>query len=319
MVIDPAAIKYDVAFSFTAADESIAQEISDGLAGQCRTFVYSEHQKELAGTDGQERFSRIFAQQSHLVVILYRSTWGTTKWTRIEQDAIKARYWDHGWDFTTFIAMEDKIDPPPWLPKQRLYYGLKRFGVRGAVPVIIARLQEQGITVGEESLEQRLARLQRQRDFGNKRIRFISSEIGVQAAKHAVRRLWDDLRQRVEGMDKRLEFSINPRVHLNETIVIGPPNLGMWVRWMPEYANTLEGSVLKVSIWRGYPPANGTFHHQDPTQLDSREYRFDLVAPDRECWTTSGRETSEINPQDLADQLLKWLADEVSRRIGSRH
>jgi hypothetical protein len=44
--------KYDIAFSFLSQDETAAQQINDALQDRYQTFLYSERQKELAGTDG---------------------------------------------------------------------------------------------------------------------------------------------------------------------------------------------------------------------------------------------------------------------------
>jgi hypothetical protein len=37
-----------------------------------------------------DQFSKVFGEESRVVAILYREQWGQTKWTRIEETAIKA-------------------------------------------------------------------------------------------------------------------------------------------------------------------------------------------------------------------------------------
>ena len=54
--------KYDVAFSFLSRDEELAININDHLEGRVKTFLYSEQQKEVGGTDGYESFGRVFGQ-----------------------------------------------------------------------------------------------------------------------------------------------------------------------------------------------------------------------------------------------------------------
>ncbi|MCX6911329.1 MAG: hypothetical protein NTY01_25250 [Verrucomicrobia bacterium] len=63
--------KYDVAFSFLQEDEALAQQLSDLLKGRVTTFIYTERQKELAGTDGEQTFNRVFGQEARIVVILH--------------------------------------------------------------------------------------------------------------------------------------------------------------------------------------------------------------------------------------------------------
>src|SRR5262245_20863014 len=62
--------EYDVAFSFNAMDEAIATQLNDRLSGRLKTFIYSERQREIAGTDGQESFSQIYGKTARLVVVL---------------------------------------------------------------------------------------------------------------------------------------------------------------------------------------------------------------------------------------------------------
>jgi hypothetical protein len=42
--------KYEVAFSFLAQDEALATGLNDLLQDRLATFLYSERQKEIAGT-----------------------------------------------------------------------------------------------------------------------------------------------------------------------------------------------------------------------------------------------------------------------------
>lgn len=96
--------EYDVAFSFHAQDESIATQLNDLVADRMKTFLYSERQRDIAGTDGLEKFSEVYGKSARLVVVLYRPEWGETPWTRVEQEAIRQRAFNSGWDFTTFIG-----------------------------------------------------------------------------------------------------------------------------------------------------------------------------------------------------------------------
>jgi hypothetical protein len=63
--------KYDVAFSFLAQDEELAIQINDLLQDSVQIFLYSKKQGEIAGTDGEKSFNKVFGEQSRLVVVLY--------------------------------------------------------------------------------------------------------------------------------------------------------------------------------------------------------------------------------------------------------
>jgi hypothetical protein len=174
--------KYDVAFSFLAQDEELAIQLNDLLQDSVQTFLYSKKQGEIAGTDGEKSFNRVFGEQSRLVVVLYRGGWGETPWTRIEETSIRNRAYEQGYDFVIFIPLDDPPTIPKWLPKTQLWIGLKRWGVTGAASVIEDRIQKLGGEPHQETVEARAARLERSLKFAEKRKRFLGSEIGVSVA-----------------------------------------------------------------------------------------------------------------------------------------
>ncbi len=91
--------EYDVAFSFLQQDEQLAAEMADRIRDRVKVFIYSEQQKQLIANDGIDAFSRVFRREARIVVVLYRESWGNTKWTRIEETAIKSRQFDEGFKF----------------------------------------------------------------------------------------------------------------------------------------------------------------------------------------------------------------------------
>lgn len=58
--------RYDVAISFLAEDERVAMSLATALKKHWTVFIYTERQKELAGTDGVEAFSRVFKEDCWL-------------------------------------------------------------------------------------------------------------------------------------------------------------------------------------------------------------------------------------------------------------
>jgi hypothetical protein len=144
--------EYDVAFSFLGQDEAIAVQLNDLLVGRLRTFIYSEQQLKLAGTDGEESFASVFGKQAHSVVVLYRQAWGTTPWTRIEETAIRNRAHDEGFDFALFVPLDIPETKPIWLPKNRLRVGYNRWGIEHAAAVIERRVGELGGSIRTETI-----------------------------------------------------------------------------------------------------------------------------------------------------------------------
>jgi hypothetical protein len=152
----------DVAFSFLQEDEDLANRLNNLLQDRVKTFIYSRKQEVIAGTNGEKTFNQVFGENSRIVVVLYREGWGKTAWTRIEETAIRNRAFEEGYDFVIFIPITKESVLPKWLPKNKIWVGLDRWGEEGAASVIEARVQEFGGTPKEATAIDRANRLERE-------------------------------------------------------------------------------------------------------------------------------------------------------------
>src|SRR6267154_411121 len=200
--------KYDVAFSFLQQDEPLAMELNDRLQDRVKTFIYSEQQKEIAGKDGEEGFNKVFGEEARIVVVLYRAGWGESRWTRIEQTAIRNRGHEHGYRFAKFIPLDEPPTVPKWLPATQIWIGLKRHGLDGAAAVIEARVQDVGGTIHEETIEERAKRLERNIQFRDRREKF-QWDRGVQAARIEVEKLKQPLESKAATVKKSSSIDLN--------------------------------------------------------------------------------------------------------------
>ena len=112
--------EYDVAFSFLQRDEPLAMQLNDRLQDRVKTFIYTEQQKVVAGTDGEEVFHRVFGKEARIAAVLYRQGWGQSRWTRIEETAIRNRGHEHGYTFALFIPLDEPPKVPEWLPARQV-------------------------------------------------------------------------------------------------------------------------------------------------------------------------------------------------------
>src|SRR4051812_15063041 len=96
----------DIAFSFLAVDELLAQRLARRLDRHVRVFVYSDQQKEIAGKDGVEVFTEIYGESAQFVVVLFRAGYGQTRWTRIEETAIKSRVLEIGAQTVLLLSLD---------------------------------------------------------------------------------------------------------------------------------------------------------------------------------------------------------------------
>ena len=301
--------EYDVAFSFNAIDEGIATQLNDLLSPRLKTFVYSERQREIAGTDGQESFSAVYGKTARLVVVLFRPEWGETPWTRIERNAIKNRSLDDGWDFTTFVPTVEKPQMPPWLPKTRLYVGLQRWGIEGAAAAIEARATERGSNPREETVAERADRLRRSQDLKAKQQQFQSSETGVQSALQA----YEEFSLGIEEHAKSIAAAgvkIDAIRSQEFRIVTGLYPCSMICGFRPYFSNSLENAYLLVDVFKGFPPLPGSYGSiNKPRKLKSLRYSYQLVRPDYHAWVGVDEKGREFTPQQLADHVLRGYMD----------
>ncbi|UYO52365.1 hypothetical protein [Rhodopseudomonas palustris] len=301
--------EYDVAFSFNALDESIATQLNDLLSPRVKTFIYSERQREIAGTDGQEKFSEVYGQTARLVVVLFRPEWGETPWTRVERDAIKNRSLNDGWDFTVFVPTVERPQMPPWLPKTKLYVGLHRWGIEATAAVIEARVSELGGNPHEETVVERADRFARAVKFNEQQERFQSSHEGVQAALQA----YDDFSTAMERQVEAIAsagIKINVKRSQHFRILTGLSPCNTVCSFLPFYANVIKDIHLSVDVYKGFPELPGFIPPwEKPKKLKSLRYHYNLVRPDYHAWVGIDEKGREFAPQQLADHVLRTYMD----------
>jgi len=309
--MDQDSYKYDVAFSFLAEDEALAIELNDLLQDRLSTFLYSKKQEEISGSDGEETFNAVFGEQARLVVVLYRDGWGETPWKRIEQTAIRNRAFDEGYDFVTFVPLDEPATVPKWLPKTQIWVGLNRWGTSGTASVIEARVQELGGLPHEETVENRAKRLERSLKFQEKRKQFIYSYKGVDLliAEFAV--LGDEIERLLEVIKKSatsIDYSIK---RANRKIVLSGAHAGLSVSYQCQFSNSLKNSKLEVELWEGHPPFPGVTHWDQSRRRDRLTFEFDLLKPDTPGWKTTYPAEREFDSKALAEYILKFYMDDA--------
>lgn len=300
--------KYEVAFSFIKEDEPLATAINDLIQEHVATFLYSKHQEEIAGTDGEKTFNTVFGEESRTVVVLYRDTWGTTPWTRIEETAIRNRAFSEGYDFVIFVPTQKGVTLPKWLPKTQLWVGLERWGVAGAASVIEARIQQAGGDTREESVDDRAARLKRHMDADTARKKFLDSIEGVDSALKEVAALVDIIERRAQEIEKNTGFSVKYK-RVDRGIDLCASYGCLSVDWSYSYRNTLDGSYLSIVLWNGTPVRPGRMFIDDkPSRLRQERFSFDREYTGSTGWRhPEGKDF--LTTDKVADYCLKILMD----------
>jgi len=309
-----AAYEYEVAFSFLADDEPLAMSIADRLRDRMRVFLFSERQRELAGKDGLEEFSAVFGQKARVVSVLYRQGWGTTRWTRVEESAIKDRAFDRGWDFLIVVSL-DGSRAPVWLPRTKLWLGFDRYGVGGAASVIDARVQEAGGQVHEENAIERAERLARIEKNRAEREAYLASPAGVQGAQAEVAKVFEHLQTQVDALGKLdTPFKIRLINTHHDTFFISSTQVSLSFGWSCQYSNTLRGSGLCVAEYSA--PYSPPELRRDPEISGRVTFRFALDSTGRRVWLPEGDPDHTFTSQGLVDHYLKRLLDRTTETQG---
>jgi hypothetical protein len=309
--------RYDVAFSFLSAHEALALRISDGLTDRLTTFVYSLEQPEVIGrnTDGVEAFTNIFRYESRVCVVLHSEGWGKSGYTHIEEAAIKDRALgkDGGWDFLIVVCVDD-AKPPKWIPEAKIWYGYAKYGLEGLLATIDNRVTELGGRPKQDSLLERAARSERERDFEKRKRDFASSPAGFKSAQAEVARLSNLLDARVQQLTDvspslGLQFDENENAR---SVAATSPKASFVLYWQPQFGDTLEAAALLVVEWGGrfsYTPGWGG----GPPRLDKFSVVPTIDYANRVAWQVPTL-TEPLSSEALLDHLFDRLLDRLSPR-----
>lgn len=304
--------KYDVASSFLALDEELAIEINNLFKDRITTFIYSRKQEEIAGTDGEETFNRVFSSEARIVFVLYREGWGKTPWTRIEESAIRNRAYGEGYDFALFAPLDKPPSVPKWLPKNRIWIGLERWGIEGAANIIETRVREAGGEPKEKTVEQLASRLSREITDEKTRQKFLHSEKGVKSAGNEIDKLFSEFEKTVSNISKNgktvsLSFNRGP-----QQCAIYADGFSISLTWYLLYTNILESSALHLYLWKGPAQLLGdhSFSFEKPEKIREIEFAFDLDKAGKHVWRVRGN-TKHYSTEDLCKFCVTLLFDEI--------
>jgi hypothetical protein len=305
--------EYEVAFSFLQQDESLAYEINDLIQDRFKTFIYSEHQKELAGTDGERTFNKVFCEKTRFVVVLYRDDWGKTNWTRIEETAIRNRGHEEGYDFTIFVQVDPNSKMPIWLPKTRIYFNLKRWGAKGLAPVIEAKIQELGGQNRAETLEDQAAKIKRAIQREKERNLYLDSPVAYTDAQLEFIKLYQLLEEKtkaLEGIDNSFNFGYEKL--LQSKFIIHCDHYSANFSWYCAYNNSLTNSKLYVSI-TSYDRNNPQSFLKrqissdtiDDMVIKKQNYNFDInIVLNEKGWSNKTNKDEFYTSEQI---MVEWL------------
>lgn len=298
--------QYDVAFSFVSQDEPLARGLSAELSESLSVFVYSERQKELAGTDGLESFRQVFFAKSRLVVVLHRQGWGQTKWTGVEQNAIKDRAFDSSdWDFLLWVTL-DQSPIPSWSQQTKIRLDYAKYG-QDLIGAIKLRVQEAGGRLKIETALDKAHRIRASEQAKQERKYKLSSESSV-----AFPNEWNRLRERVAVLADEIAGSVDLEyAHRDEIFNLRTNAASIsFVRSGPHPFGREFFVKAATYIGRlGLPGQQGQPFYLDggPQKISEVVFHFDFNAGYGWCWRSDEGKERLLTTDVLADFLMQML------------
>jgi hypothetical protein len=195
---------------------------------------------------------------------------------------------------------------PAWIPPNRIWGQLDTLGTNGLAAVLLVRAQERGSVAQEETAIELAQRVDREQAEEAKRLAFLGSEEGVRAADSSALAVLEEAATLGPGIGAEVTRE-------RAQVLLWRPPFSVGIGWRYNYRNSLDGSILWVSEWRGRPDVGGRFFGENKTQLTKHSFDFDQPAPGDSAWRS--RETGRLfSPQQLADWAATLLLHRVRRK-----
>lgn len=300
--------EYDVAFSFAQRDEALAESIYKLLKDRLKCFIYSEEQKKLAGTDGELTFNKVFSKEARIVVVFHSQDWGNTKWTRIEETAIKNKGFDEGYDFVILIPTEKAVNPPKWLPKTRLWVGLDRWGVESAASVIEARVQEFGGQIKELTVLEKFVQENERIKQKKRTEQLLSSNEGYRLGEAEFFKLKAEFENTANEIKTKLgDWHLMIKQNIYHGINLFSYDHSLTLQWYDDY--------VFITISDGYfdERMQRTDHSYEYKQISRERKIFDINEFNEYGWIDKETKKNFTTTKILADKYLNSFFEIVKK------
>lgn len=306
----------DVAFSLLAADEGVADALVQRVREKVRAFVWSDRQKDMAGKDGVALLTELYEKRSQLVVVLYRSGYGETKWTRVEESAITSKGLNDGWSHVFLISLDGT--KPSWLPGSRLWYGYEQFGADIAAETIVARFSELGVAPKPETLIDKAGRIEREKQGAERAENWRRSVEGVTAVLSEIETLWKYLEQRAKDINESApSFGVQYRSGRDRSVrQLAVHQASVTFGWYYHYSNSLSSASLLIREFATRLSTKVFIDNDEPIE-ESRYIPFLDWRNERVVW----RERAQLGSEETvgASFTTEQLCDRFIERLLQHH
>jgi hypothetical protein len=302
---------FDVAVSFLSIDEPLAVELSNELSKNLSVFVYSKRQEELAGTDGLKSFRQTFLSKSKLVVVLYRDGWGSTRWTAVEEMAIKDRMFNGGWRSLLFVTLDEGSTLPNWLPEShiRLNYSHYRGSLIGAIKM---RAEELGSVLRAETAIEKAKRTQSNELARAERDRLLMDQ-GTAAIQTEHQMLRHQFGEKIAEIQPHLStITLTQGSDGHEYIVRterASISFNVYVTFPVTESRIIVQEFDRPLILPQDRGRRGFFPGEEPRQISKREFYFDYKVSHGWCWKQHSSSSELLTTPEVCEYLIKRVLE----------
>ena len=280
--------RWDVAISFASKDEAVAIALREALQPPYRVFVYSKAQEHLAGRDGIEAFRAVFRERATLIVVLFRSPWGETPFTRVEKIAIEEFVLESGWEHLLFVQVGVSDAIPKWVPRPHLYLDLVRFSMPDLVGAIKLRLAELGTEARVPTPAERAVMQEKRRRFDAETVELLRRPVTFEtAANELIEAIGAQAAAVAQGQSLRV---VSMRRYLN--------SLDDCYLHVLEYDGPLTIAEPGQRYWTIDEPRPSRTHKVAPRRLPELGW----------CWKVGER---VLPPSAAAAEIMRLLLDRI--------
>lgn len=299
--------QFDVAISFLHQDEALARTVAEGLA-PLRVFVYSKSQEEVAGRDGVEAFRDIFRHRCKVAMVLHRRGWGETKWTAVEEIAIRDHCLEKRFEPLMFVRLDEAGDRPKWVPDSYLYLDYKTFGIDDLIGATKAKCASLGIKLKAPTAADKAIHLARAERFAGetedlKRASPNPFREAQAAINESLGLSAEALRQ---GSGWEVAFGFD-----GQSTVIRAQGITVQLLTREVYANSCRDGQFLIRVFEGTlatpeESARGGYAMFQPSERSRRSIHLTRTPELGWCWLDSGQVRSS---DQIAEAVIEALVN----------
>jgi hypothetical protein len=318
--------QYDVAISFLAKDEAIAEAFYRGLSETLSVFYYPKNQEDLAATDGMETMRKPFLEDSRVMVVLYRDQWGKTRWTAIEETAIKEACFNGGWKRLFFVALDKGSILPKWLPEYYVRYNFEEFGLDQAIGIIKSRVLENGGTLSPITPLKKAELLRIDEEYRYDKSRMDSPE-GLAEILEKVKELFSEIHAACIEITGHSLQSITCEINfqdraIDQALFLINGHVSMTVVWHQLHFGRLERSGLFVREFNGrllLPSELGQFMQlRPPDKVGEIEYAPELSRSREYGWKRKKNLEGFLSSKELARKCVLQFLELIEKMASGK-